>query len=92
MFKICISACIIFFSKIRKKYDDFWTLENWSDIFESIKVGEFVKSPVFKNDEGYEFEMHIYPKGRKEEDLNNISIFAFQGKSRLRKTKIQLCR
>ena len=57
----------------------YWRIDNFQEIFEEVKNGEFVKSPVFKTTEGYNFEMHVYLRGRTSSYPNRISAYAYQG-------------
>ena len=47
--------------------DMFFTLPNWSDIWENTPKGSSIYTSdypggIFKTEEGYEFELRIYPK------------------------------
>lgn len=45
--------------------DEFnWTVNDWSDLRDSMSTGEFIKSPTFKSSDGHSFELRIYPNGR----------------------------
>ena len=56
--------------------DEFnWTVNDWSELRESMSTGEFIKSPTFKSSDGHSFELRIYPNGRS--SSNQISMYAY---------------
>lgn len=58
----------------------YFILNNWTEIWESAEIGTRIESKnypggVFKTDEGYEFQLWIYPKGISTKTRNNLIIY-----------------
>ena len=61
---------------IESVLDEFnWTVNDWSELRESISTGEYIKSPTFKCSDGHSFELRVYPNGRS--SSNQISMYAY---------------
>ena len=64
----------------RDKADAFeWYITDWNATVESTPTGQFIKSPIFESDEGYQFEMRVYPNGRYTSNEGYLSVYAYQG-------------
>ena len=60
------------------KDEFFWKLENWAETWNQIETTQYIQSPDFVTEEGYAFNLHIYPKGSNASHPDYISIYAYQ--------------
>jgi uncharacterized protein (DUF1919 family) len=47
-------------------------------MYAEIQMGEYIETETFVTDEGYSWNMHIYPKGTREGDGKSIAMYAYQ--------------
>jgi len=60
-----------------KNPDEFiWTVENWEEKFTSMKNTEYFLSPIFTTEEGYDWQVKVYPKGKDAASQGQISMYA----------------